>query len=232
MCVFYQHLFESKWSFSCASTAWNWSAINKHKLWKGNFLSFSNQCNCTQCNRRTLIFFDIEFFCLFRRSDLSYSWSGSCRSVVFASYWICLMISDLFLCRTRHFSKVLSQYCRVVKTYKPIWLYRTRNDMYVDLSFSESAHKSRNKFLNKTNPSCETMQKQQLWFQPRRLIYCKKSFAFLVSKTSSSKHMTIENLNAFCLHTFLYKSVGLFSNTEFRLCTFHVNETSRVQCLG
>jgi len=42
------------------------------------------------------------------------------------------MISDLFLCRTRHFSKVLSQYCRVVKTYKPIWLYRTRHDMYVD----------------------------------------------------------------------------------------------------
>jgi len=27
------------------------------------------------------------------------------------------MISDLLLCRTSHFSKVLSQYCRVVKTY-------------------------------------------------------------------------------------------------------------------
>ena len=33
---------------------------------------------------------------------------------------------------TNHFSEVLSQYCLVVKTYKPIWLYRTRNDMYVD----------------------------------------------------------------------------------------------------
>jgi len=42
------------------------------------------------------------------------------------------MISELFLSRTSHFSKVLSQYCRVVKTYKPIWLYRTRNDMYAD----------------------------------------------------------------------------------------------------
>jgi len=42
------------------------------------------------------------------------------------------MISDLFLCRTSHFSKVLSQYFRVVTTYKPIWLHRTRNDMYVD----------------------------------------------------------------------------------------------------
>jgi len=34
--------------------------------------------------------------------------------------------------------------------------------------------------------------------------------------------MTIENLNVFYLHTFLYKCVGLFSNTEFRLCMLDV----------
>jgi len=34
--------------------------------------------------------------------------------------------------------------------------------------------------------------------------------------------MTIENLNAFIFTQFLYKSVGLFSNTEFRLCMLYV----------
>jgi len=71
--------------------------------------------------------------------------------------------------------------------------------LITQLSFSERAQKSRNNVLNKNNPSCETTQKQQLWFQPRRLIYCRKIFAFLVSKTSSSKHMTIENLTIYCI---------------------------------
>jgi len=129
-------------------------------------------------------------------------------------------------CRTSNFSKVLSQYCRVVKTYKSIWLYRTRNDMYVDHTpklFRKL--KSRNKVLNEKNPSCETTQKQQLWFQPRMLIYCKESFAFLVSKTSSSKHMTIENINAFYLHTFFVQVCWAFFKywiSEFRLCMLYV----------
>ena len=60
--VFYQDLFGFKWTFSCASNAWNWTA-NKYKLWKGNtFFSFLNQCNC---NRRKFRFFGIDFFVYF-----------------------------------------------------------------------------------------------------------------------------------------------------------------------
>ena len=195
-------------------------SANKHKLWKVNFLSFLNQCNCSHCNRRTFIFFDIEFFVyfvevIFLIVDLDHAGRLCLHHIAFAwwsliYFYVEQVILVKFFLNTAESSKRINRFgC----TEHVITCTFTTH-----LSFSESAHKSRNKVLNKTNPSCETTQKQQLWFQPRKLIYCKKCFAFLVSKTSSSKHMTIENLNAFYLHTFLYKSVGLFSNTEFRLC--------------
>jgi len=96
-------------------------------------------------------------FCLFRRSDLSYSWSGSCRSVVLASYCICLAPSDWFLCRTNHFSEGFSQYCRVVKTYKRFCCVKhtTTCVLITHLSFSEWAHSKKIEFW---------IKKFELWY--------------------------------------------------------------------
>ena len=188
MCVFYQDLFESKWSFSCASTAWNWRA-NKHKLWKGNFLTFSNQCNCSQCNRRTFIFFDIEFFVyfvevIFLIVDLDHA-GRLCLHIAFA-WWplICFYAQQFIL---------VEFFLNTAESSKRINLFGCTEHvmtcmLITHLSFSESAPKSRNKVLNKNNRRCETTQKQQLWFQPRRLIHCKEASRFFSPKRRVKTH--------------------------------------------
>jgi len=77
-------------------------------------------------------YFSTLSFYLFRWSDLSYSWSCSCRSVVLALILRLLGSPWFIFMQNKSFLWIFSQYCRVVKTYKPIWLYRTHNDMYVD----------------------------------------------------------------------------------------------------
>ena len=177
--MFYQDLFESKWSFSCTSTAWNWSA-NTHKLCKGNVLSFSNQCN-----RRTFIFFDIEFFVyfvevIFLIVDLDHADRLWLHHIAFAWWSLNYFYPEQVI--------LVKFFLNTAESSKRINLFGCTEHvmtcmLITHLSFSESAHKSRNMVLNKKNPSCETTQKQQLWFQPRRLIYtAKKASRFLSPK--------------------------------------------------
>ena len=70
-----------------------------------------------------------------------------------------------------------------------------------------------------------TTQRQQFWFQPRiqaNLLQSKLRVSFLRVELKFKIHDIPKRKKCFHLHTSFCNSGGIFSNTEFRLCTAHV----------
>jgi len=94
-------------------------------------------------------------FCLFRRSDLSYSWSGSCRSVVLASYCIssCSLIyfyaEQIILVKVFHNTVESSKRINFFGCVK----HATTCMLITHLSFSERAHSKKIGFWIKKSES-------------------------------------------------------------------------------
>ena len=142
-----------------------WSAINKHKLLKGNFFIIfkSVQLQSVQWKDihifRHWVFYFVEV--IFLIVDLDHTIRLCLHHMAFAWWSLIYFYAEQVI--------LVKFFLNTAETSKRINLFGcTDHEMtcmlITHLSFSESAHKSRNKVLNKKISSCETTQKQQLWF--------------------------------------------------------------------
>ena len=201
----------------------HWSA-NKHKLWKVNFLSFLNQCNCSHCNRRTFIFFDIEFFVyfvevIFLIVDLDHAGRLCLHHIAFAWWSLIYFYAEQVI--------LVKFFLNTAESSKRINVFGCTEHvmtcmLITHLSVSESAHKSRNKVLNEKYPSCVPRRSNSSDFNHASLSTAKKALRFLSPKRQVQNTWQSKIWMLFIFVHILYKSVGLFSNTEFWLCMLYV----------
>ena len=149
-------------------------------------------------------------------------------------YCICLVLPDLFLCRTNHFGEFFLNSAESSKriNQSSCTVHMPTCILITYLSFSERTYTKKimssiKKFESWDNAEGTALVSatQAKVLQSKLRVSCLRNGLELKFKTHDNRKCK----KNFCLHTFFCYFYGLPSNTEFRLCMFHV-KMRRLAC--